>query len=343
MAIGRTFKESLQKALRSLEIGHAGLERPAVPEGEEGLAELWAQIDVPRPGRVWAIAEAFRRGVTVEEVQRRSAIDPWFLRNLRELVEMESDLAAAPPAERPAWLRTAKQAGFSDKRLAALWNTSEEKVRTQRHAAGVRPVYKRVDTCAAEFVAHTPYLYSTYEDECEAEPTQRRKIMILGGGPNRIGQGIEFDYCCVHAAFALREAGFETIMVNCNPETVSTDYDTSDRLYFEPLTLEDVLEIVEREKPEGLIVQFGGQTPLRLAVPLAKAGAPITANGSISCSKSWDCAGRRAASPAVSKRPRSSRSASAIPCSCGPRTCSAVARWRSSTIRTHCAATCASP
>ncbi len=275
MAIGRTFKESLQKALRSLEIGHAGLERPAVPEGEDGLAALWTQIDVPRPGRVWAIAEAFRRGVTVEEIHRRCAIDPWFLRNLRELVEMESDLAAAPPAERPAWLRTAKQAGFSDRRLAALWNRTEAEVRAERQGAGLRPVFKRVDTCAAEFVAHTPYLYSTYEDECEAEPTQRRKIMILGGGPNRIGQGIEFDYCCVHAAFALREAGFETIMVNCNPETVSTDYDTSDRLYFEPLTLEDVLEIVERERPDGLIVQFGGQTPLRLALPLAKAGAPI--------------------------------------------------------------------
>jgi len=275
MAIGRTFKESLQKALRSLEIGHAGLERPAVPEGEEGLAALWAQIDVPRPGRLWAIAEALRRGVTVDEIHRRSAIDPWFLGNLRELVELEAKLAAAPAAERAAWLRPAKQAGFSDKRLAALWNVSEGDVRAQRHRAGIRPVYKRVDTCGAEFVAHTPYLYSTYEDECEAEPTTRRKIMILGGGPNRIGQGIEFDYCCVHAAFALREAGFETIMVNCNPETVSTDYDTSDRLYFEPLTLEDVLEIVQREQPEGVIVQFGGQTPLRLAVPLEQAGVPI--------------------------------------------------------------------
>jgi len=275
MAIGRTFKESLQKALRSLEIGHAGLERPAVPEGEEGLAALFAQIDVPRPGRLWALAEAFRRGVTIEELHRRSAIDPWFLGNVRELVEMETKLAAAAPQDREAWLRPAKQAGFSDKRLAALWNKSEADVRTLRHALGVRPVYKRVDTCGAEFVAHTPYLYSTYEEECEAAPTSRRKIMILGGGPNRIGQGIEFDYCCVHAAFALRDAGFETIMVNCNPETVSTDYDTSDRLYFEPLTLEDVLEIVHKERPEGVIVQFGGQTPLRLAVPLERAGVPI--------------------------------------------------------------------
>jgi len=275
MAIGRTFKESFQKALRSLEIGVMGLEAPELPEGEAGEAALWRMIDQPRPGRPWAIAEAFRRGATVEEIYRRSAIDPWFLRNLEELVEMEAALAQAKPEERVAWLRPAKQAGFSDARLAALWKISEGEVRALRRQHGVRPVYKRVDTCGAEFEAHTPYLYSTYEDECEARPTQRQKIMILGGGPNRIGQGIEFDYCCVHAAFALRDAGFETIMVNCNPETVSTDYDTSDRLYFEPLTLEDVLEIVEREKPLGVIVQFGGQTPLRLAVALEKNGVPI--------------------------------------------------------------------
>jgi carbamoyl-phosphate synthase large subunit len=275
MAIGRTFKESLHKALRSLEIGHAGLEPPEVPAGESGLPALWAQIEVARPGRVWAIAEAFRRGLSLEEIHRRSAIDRWFLGNLKELVDLESALRAAEPAEREAWLRRAKQAGFSDKRLAALWQIREDEVRALRHRLGVRPVYKRVDTCGAEFEAFTPYLYSTYEDECEARPTGRRKIIILGGGPNRIGQGIEFDYCCVHAVFALREAGFETIMVNCNPETVSTDYDTSDRLYFEPLTLEDVLEIVEKEKPEGVIVQFGGQTPLRLAVALERAGVPI--------------------------------------------------------------------
>jgi carbamoyl-phosphate synthase large subunit len=275
MAIGRTFKESLHKALRSLEIGHAGLESPEVPAGESGLAALWAQIDVPRPGRLWAIAEIFRRGACLEEVHRRSAIDRWFLGNLQEIVDLESALRAAEPEEREAWLRQAKQAGFSDRRLAALWNTREDDVRALRHRLGLRPVYKRVDTCGAEFEAFTPYLYSTYEDECEARPTERRKIVILGGGPNRIGQGIEFDYCCVHAVFALREAGFETIMVNCNPETVSTDYDTSDRLYFEPLTLEDVLEIVDRERPEGVIVQFGGQTPLRLAVALEKAGVPI--------------------------------------------------------------------
>jgi carbamoyl-phosphate synthase large subunit len=275
MAIGRTFKESFQKALRSLEIGHSGLEPPAVPEGDEGTAALWREIDQPRPGRPWAIAEAFRRGVALEEVHRRSRIDPWFLENLRDIVEMEADLSSASPEDRPAWLRPAKQAGFSDRRLAALWDAGEDEIREMRHRDGVRPVFKRVDTCGAEFEAHTPYLYSTYEDECEARPTQRRKIMILGGGPNRIGQGIEFDYCCVHAAFALREAGIETIMVNCNPETVSTDYDTSDRLYFEPVTLEDVLAIVDREKPDGVIVQFGGQTPLRLAVPLERAGVPI--------------------------------------------------------------------
>jgi carbamoyl-phosphate synthase large subunit len=275
MAIGRTFKESFQKALRSLEIGHMGLEPPELPAGKAGEAALDRAIDQPRPGRPWALAEAFRRGATVEALFRRTAIDPWFLRNLQEIVEMEAALAGAADADRPAWLRPAKQAGFSDARLAALWGTTEAAVRTLRREHGVRPVYKRVDTCGAEFEAFTPYLYSTYEDECEARPTDRKKIMILGGGPNRIGQGIEFDYCCVHAAFALRDAGFETIMVNCNPETVSTDYDTSDRLYFEPLTLEDVLEIVDLEKPFGVIVQFGGQTPLRLAVALEENGVPI--------------------------------------------------------------------
>ncbi len=275
MAIGRTFKESLQKAIRSLEIGHAGLEAPAMPPGEDGEARLLESVDVPRPGRPWAIAEALRRGFSVEELYRRSGIDPWFLRRVEEIVRAEDDLRGADAGQRETWLRSAKRMGFSDARLAELWGSDEDAVRALRHRLGVRPVYKRVDTCAAEFEAHTPYLYSTYEDECEARPTDREKIMILGGGPNRIGQGIEFDYCCVHAVFALREAGFETIMVNCNPETVSTDYDTSDRLYFEPLTLEDVLAIVDVEKPDGIIVQFGGQTPLKLAVPLERAGAPI--------------------------------------------------------------------
>jgi carbamoyl-phosphate synthase large subunit len=275
MAIGRTFKESFQKAIRSLEIGHAGFEPPDLPEGDAGEAALWAQIDTPRPGRPWAIVEAFRRGVSVEELFERTKIDPWFLRNLQEIATAEARLISATPEQRDQWLRPAKQLGFSDARLAALWGMTEAEVRQQRWGRGIHPVYKRVDTCGAEFEAHTPYLYSTYEDECEARPTDRRKIMILGSGPNRIGQGIEFDYCCVHAVFALRDAGFETIMVNCNPETVSTDYDTSDRLYFEPLTLEDVLEIIEVEKPEGVIVQFGGQTPLKLAVALEAAGAPI--------------------------------------------------------------------
>ncbi len=275
MAIGRTFKESLQKAVRSLEIGHAGFESPSLPEGPDGERALWAQIDTPRPGRLWAIAEVLRRGGSVEELYARTGIDPWFLRNVAEIVAHEQELIALPAAQRAAALRPAKQAGFSDRRLAALWGTQEDDVRALRQTHGVLPVYKRVDTCAAEFEAFTPYLYSTYEDECEARPTQARKVMILGGGPNRIGQGIEFDYCCVHASFALREAGFETIMVNCNPETVSTDYDTSDRLYFEPLTLEDVLAIVEKEKPLGLIVQYGGQTPLRLALALERAGVPI--------------------------------------------------------------------
>jgi len=278
MAIGRTFKESLQKAVRSLEVGHAGFECPESSKaGEGGLgdAALWESIDVPRPGRPWALAEALRRGASVEELFERSKIDPWFLRNLEQIVSFEADLQAAPAEERGSWLRPAKQMGFADRRLAELWGLEEAEVRALRHSHGVLPVYKRVDTCAAEFVAHTPYLYSTYEDECEARPSDRQKVVILGGGPNRIGQGIEFDYCCVHAVFALREAGFEAIMVNCNPETVSTDYDTSDRLYFEPLTLEDVLAIVETEKPGGVIVQFGGQTPLKLAVALERAGVPI--------------------------------------------------------------------
>ncbi|MBJ21143.1 MAG: carbamoyl-phosphate synthase large subunit [bacterium] len=275
MAIGRTFKESFQKAIRSLEIGHVGFDPPDLSEGEAGEKQLWAQIDTPRPGRPWAIVEAFRRGASVDEIFDRTKIDRWFLRNLQEIAVAEKRLIAANTEQRERWLRPAKQLGFSDARIAALWESSESEVRATRARLGIRPVYKRVDTCGAEFEAHTPYLYSTYEDECEARPTDKRKIMILGGGPNRIGQGIEFDYCCVHAVFALRDAGFETIMVNCNPETVSTDYDTSDRLYFEPLTLEDVLEIIEIEQPEGVIVQFGGQTPLKLAVALEAAGAPI--------------------------------------------------------------------
>ncbi len=279
MAIGRTFQESFQKALRGLEIDATGLDSPLrkAPGDAYQPAELERirdELRVPRARRIFWVGEALRAGLGVEEVCGLTAIDPWFLRALEDLVREEAALAGRLPGDAREWRRV-KAKGFSDRRLAALAGVLEEEARSARHAAGVRPVFKRVDTCAAEFEAYTPYLYSAYEEECEAAPTSRRKIVILGGGPNRIGQGIEFDYCCVHASFALREAGFETIMVNCNPETVSTDYDTSDRLYFEPLTLEDVLEIVHVEKPEGLIVQFGGQTPLKLAVPLAELGVPI--------------------------------------------------------------------
>jgi carbamoyl-phosphate synthase large subunit len=289
MAIGRTFKESLHKALRSLEIGSYGFESRLfkIPgEYRRGLSEeeldlLRTKLRVPNWERLWYIADAMRVGFSIDEIFRLTHIDPWFLYNIRQLVEFEQVLVnrAGEVAKADAvfadLLRTAKQHGFSDRRLAVLWGISEADVRGLRHRLKIRPVYKRVDTCGAEFEAFTPYLYSTYESECEAEPTNRRKIMILGGGPNRSGPGIEFDYCCVHGVFALREDGFETIMVNCNPETVSTDYDTSDRLYFEPLTLEDVLEIVHIEQPEGVIVQFGGQTPLKLAMALEKAGVPI--------------------------------------------------------------------
>jgi carbamoyl-phosphate synthase large subunit len=273
MAIGRTFKESLQKALRSLEIGSAGFE----PRPELDDAALDAGLRVPGADRPWIVAEALRRGWTIDAVYDATRIDPWFLRHIAEIVETEREVAGETlEALDGARLRALKQDGFSDRRLAELLGTREEEVRARREALGVLPVFKTVDTCGAEFEAHTPYLYSTYEPgDDEAAPDGRRKIVILGGGPNRIGQGIEFDYCCVHSALALREDGFETIMVNCNPETVSTDYDTSDKLYFEPLTLEDVLAIVRRERPEGVIVQFGGQTPLRLAVALERAGVPI--------------------------------------------------------------------
>lgn len=274
MAIGRTFKESLQKAIRSLELDNYGFETPL---GGESKEELEGFLTVPNSRRLLFVGEAFRRGYSVEDLFRLTSIDRWFLRNIEQLIEMETAIAEAGslPAVGADDLRRAKECGFSDRRLAQLVGATETEVRARRKSEGIRPVYKMVDTCAAEFEAFTPYLYSTYEEEDEAPPTDKRKIVILGGGPNRIGQGIEFDYCCVHAAFALRDAGFETIMVNCNPETVSTDYDTSDRLFFEPLTLEDVLEIVDREKPEGVIVQFGGQTPLKLAKALEAEGAPI--------------------------------------------------------------------
>ncbi len=279
MAIGRTFQESLQKALRGLETGASGLDERLPSEAEDRLALLRHRLRVPGPERIWYVADAFRAGLGVEEVHELSAIDPWFLAQIQELVELEEGLRAQAGRGLQALdrelLRRLKRKGFSDARLARLLGVEEAEVRAHRHALGIRPVYKRVDTCAAEFASATAYLYSTYEEECEARPTERDKIVVLGGGPNRIGQGIEFDYCCVHAALALREDGYETVMVNCNPETVSTDYDTSDRLYFEPLTLEDVLEILHIERPKGVIVQYGGQTPLKLARALEAAGAPI--------------------------------------------------------------------
>src|SRR5213593_3665513 len=269
MAIGRTFKEALQKAVRSLEQDRYALTLPSV-----NLDELRGTLAVPNADRLFAIGEAYRHGITTEEIHALTAIDPWFLENIREIVAFEPVIRDAALRD-AAVLRRAKQLGFADRRIAELTGTNEAAIRTLRLGHGIRATFKMVDTCAAEFVAYTPYLYSTYEDEDEAPPTRRPKVVILGSGPNRIGQGIEFDYCCVHAAFALRELGVEAIMVNCNPETVSTDYDTSDRLYFEPLTLEDVLNIVEKERPLGVVVQFGGQTPLKLAVPLREAGVPI--------------------------------------------------------------------
>ena len=277
MAMGRTFQESLQKALRGLETGADGL-NPIVSsvETEEEWASLRHELKMAGSRRLWYVADAFRFGLSLDEVAELTAIDRWFLAQIQELVEIEGHIAEQGPAIlMPEELRKMKRRGFSDRRIADLIGVKEKIVRTARYKENVRPVFKRVDSCAAEFTSHTPYMYSTYEDDCEADPTDANKIIILGGGPNRIGQGIEFDYCCVHASFALKEAGFETIMVNCNPETVSTDYDTSDRLYFEPVTLEDVLEIVHKEQPKGVIVQYGGQTPLKLARALEEAGVPI--------------------------------------------------------------------
>jgi carbamoyl-phosphate synthase large subunit len=271
MAIGRTFKESLHKALRGLEVGVDGFNLKTVDP--DTIAD---ELAYPRGERLWYVADAFGIGMSVDELHGYTKIDPWFLAQIKEIVDLELVLDKRTlDSIGKRDLRELKRMGFSDRRLAHLFKTTEAAVRSRRHALGLRPVFKRVDTCAAEFATRTAYMYSTYEDECEAAPTDRKKVMVLGGGPNRIGQGIEFDYCCVHAAMALREDGFETIMVNCTPETVSTDYDTSDRLYFEPLTLEDVLEIVHVEKPWGVIVQFGGQTPLKLARDLEANGVPI--------------------------------------------------------------------
>ncbi|MBX3660229.1 MAG: carbamoyl-phosphate synthase large subunit [Ramlibacter sp.] len=271
MAMGRTFQESFQKALRGLEVGVDGLN-----EKTQDREVLEKELGEPGPERIWYVGDAFAMGLSVDEVFELTKIDRWFLVQIEEIVKIELELETRTLDDiDAATLRVLKKKGFSDRRLARQLKTTEQVIREKRRALGVRPVYKRVDTCAAEFATNTAYMYSTYEDECEAEPTSNKKIMVLGGGPNRIGQGIEFDYCCVHAALAMREDGYETIMVNCNPETVSTDYDTSDRLYFEPLTLEDVLEIVDKEKPVGVIVQYGGQTPLKLALGLEANGVPI--------------------------------------------------------------------
>jgi carbamoyl-phosphate synthase large subunit len=271
MAMGRTFQESFQKALRGLEVGVDGLN-----EKTQDREVLEKELGEPGPERIWYVGDAFAMGLSIDEVYELTKIDKWFLAQIEEIVKIELELenTTLDKIDEPT-LRMLKRKGFSDRRLARQLKTTDKVIRDKRRALGVRPVYKRVDTCAAEFATNTAYMYSTYESECEAEPTNRKKIMVLGGGPNRIGQGIEFDYCCVHAALAMREDGYETIMVNCNPETVSTDYDTSDRLYFEPLTLEDVLEIVDKEKPLGVIVQYGGQTPLKLALGLEAEGVPI--------------------------------------------------------------------
>ena len=276
MAIGRTFQESLQKAMRGLEIGMVGFDPVVDQTDPEWRGVLKRELRNPSSHRLWYVADGFRTGMSVDDLFELTKIDHWFLAEIEDLILAEAELATrtASSLSKEEW-RAAKTKGFSDPRLATLLKTTEGEVRETRHAHGIKPVYRRVDTCAAEFPASSAYMYSTYEEECESLPTDKKKIMVLGGGPNRIGQGIEFDYCCVHAALAMREDGYETIMVNCNPETVSTDYDTSDRLYFEPLTLEDVLSIVEVEQPTGVIVQFGGQTPLKLADDLARLGVPI--------------------------------------------------------------------
>ena len=275
MAIGGTFKEAFQKGLRGLEIGANGFFLKGVSDSDLNGAALDAEMARPSPDRLFYVRRAFDQGRSIEDIHAITAIDPWFLDQLQQIVLAEKTIVkGGRGVSAPVWRHT-KLLGFSDARVGELIGLAESEVRSTRKALGVTPAYKRVDTCAAEFESHTPYLYSTYENECEADPTTKRKVMILGSGPNRIGQGIEFDYCCCHASFAFQEEGCETLMVNCNPETVSTDYDTSDRLYFEPLTFEDVMNIVEREKPDGVVIQFGGQTPLKLALPLLRAGVPI--------------------------------------------------------------------
>ena len=349
MAIGRTFQESFQKALRGLEVGVDGLNQKTTDR-----EKLQVELGEPGPERIWYVGDAFAQGFTLDEVHNITHIDPWFLSQIKEIVDIELALEQKTLSDLDyATLWELKRRGFSDRRLAFLLDSSESEVRKLRHQLNVRPVYKRVDTCAAEFATRTAYMYSTYEEECEAAPTDRKKIVVLGGGPNRIGQGIEFDYCCVHAALALRDDGFETIMVNCNPETVSTDYDTSDRLYFEPLTLEDVLEIVHKENPVGMIVQYGGQTPLKLARALEANGVPIigtspesidvagTASASRSCCTNSACASRPTARPAPRTKRWPTPPRSATRWWCARATCWAAARWKSCTSSRTWSATCA--
>ena len=353
MAIGRTFQESMQKALRSLETGLDGFdEQLTLPLTEEAAEKLSYELRWPGPNRILYVADAFRAGWTLQQVFDATKIDPWFLSQIEDLLREEAALAKDGfEALNLARLRALKRKGFSDSRIAKLVGRDETDIRRERRKLGLHPVYKRVDTCAAEFGTSTAYLYSTYEEECEAAPSDRRKIMILGGGPNRIGQGIEFDYCCVHAAMALREDGFETIMVNCNPETVSTDYDTSDRLYFEPLTFEDVMEIIEKEKPEGVIVQYGGQTPLKLSRALAAAGAPIigTTPDSIDVAEDRERFQKLVTTLKLKQPANASarteeqailwRGTSAFRWWCGRATCSAAAPWKWCSTRMICAST----
>ena len=295
MAIGRTFKESLQKAIRSLEIDRYSLDEKYISGNKNSSnkklsdSELKEKLKINCWDKIWYVAEAFRRKFSTDKIFQLTKIDPWFLNNINDIIKFECEIKSADFDKSDSnQIRKAKEYGFSDKYMASLLGMSEQQFRKHRQQMSVNAVYKRVDTCGAEFEAHTPYLYSTFEDECEAEPDNKKKVVILGGGPNRIGQGIEFDYCCVHAAFALKEIGIESIMVNCNPETVSTDYDTSDRLYFEPLTFEDVMNIVEKEKPDGVIVQLGGQTPLKLAASLEEAGVKIIGTSSDSIALAED-------------------------------------------------------
>ena len=307
MAIGRNFQESLQKALRGLETGITGLNEicgPIVTDLDRDA--LRQELRIPGSSRILYVADALRHGYSFEDVAQVTGIDPWFLIQIADLVNIENEIREHGLAGLNAdIMRAIKRKGFADARIAELVGSDQKTIRNRRIEMGVRPVYKRVDTCAAEFATTTAYMYSSYDEECEADTSDRAKIMILGGGPNRIGQGIEFDYCCVHAALALRESGYETIMVNCNPETVSTDYDTSDRLYFESLTFEDVMEIIDLEKPKGVIVQYGGQTPLKLARDLEEAGAPIIGHVT-----GLDRPGRRSrALPAAGRRPRSQAAA----------------------------------